>query len=74
MVRFQAAFSLGEAKGAAALDALAKIAARDGGNLWMRTAVLSSIAATESESELLTNAHAPSGEGKTMCGLLPFTS
>ncbi len=44
MVRFQAAFSLGEATGEASLKALAKIAARDAGNRWIRVAVLSSVA------------------------------
>jgi putative membrane-bound dehydrogenase-like protein len=44
MVRFQAAFSLGEAPGDEPLAALARIAGRDGSNPWTRTAVLSSIA------------------------------
>jgi putative membrane-bound dehydrogenase-like protein len=45
MVRFQLAFSLGEAnEDARALDALAWIAVADARNIWARTAVLSSIA------------------------------
>ena len=45
MVRFQLAFSLGEANGSpSAIAALASIAARDVHNTWTRTAVLSSVA------------------------------
>jgi len=45
MVRFQLAFSLGEANDdPRAITALATIAARDAGSVWARTAVLSSIA------------------------------
>ena len=42
-VRFQVAFSLGETDDPRALPALARIAKRDAGSLWMRTAVLSSV-------------------------------
>jgi len=41
-VRFQVAFSLGETGDKAAAKALAGIAKRDAGDVWMRTAVLSS--------------------------------
>jgi putative membrane-bound dehydrogenase-like protein len=41
-VRFQAAFSLGEAHGKRAAAALARMARRDGGDQWMRAAILSS--------------------------------
>ena len=44
MVRFQAAFSLGEVADPGALAALAEIAARDTKDPWTRTAVLSSVA------------------------------
>jgi len=45
MVRFQLAFSLGEAKNdPRAIAALATIAARDAASVWARTAVLSSVA------------------------------
>jgi len=42
-VRMQAAFSLGEMPGEAAIAALAKLAADDAGDEWIRAAVLSSI-------------------------------
>lgn len=42
-VRMQLAFSLGEMPGEAAIGALAKIAARDAGDPWIRAAVLSSV-------------------------------
>ncbi len=41
-VRFQVAFSLGETDDRRAAEALANIARRDAGDVWMRTAVLSS--------------------------------
>jgi putative heme-binding domain-containing protein len=41
-VRFQVAFTLGEIPGAGATEGLATIARRDGGDPWVRTAVLSS--------------------------------
>ncbi len=41
-VRFQAAFSLGETTDPRAAVALARIARRDAGDVWMRTAILSS--------------------------------
>ena len=44
MVRFQAAFSLGEVADPGAIAALAEIAARDAKDPWTRTAVLSSVA------------------------------
>jgi putative membrane-bound dehydrogenase-like protein len=44
-VRFQVAFSLGEARGPAAVAALAQLARRDGADPWIRTAVLSSATA-----------------------------
>ena len=44
MVRFQAAFSLGEVADPGAIAALAEIAARDATDPWTRTAVLSSVA------------------------------
>jgi putative membrane-bound dehydrogenase-like protein len=43
-VRFQAAFTLGDTDDPRAVEALARIARRDGGDHWMRTAVLSSCA------------------------------
>ena len=44
MVRFQTALALGEANGdSRVIEALARIAARDAGDVWTRTAVLSSI-------------------------------
>jgi len=51
-VRFQVAFSLGEYEGLQSekvVEALATIYANDGGNEWMRTAVLSSLAGREAE-------------------------
>lgn len=44
MVRLQVAFSLGAARGAETIPALAKIAHRDPGDRWIRAAVLSSVA------------------------------
>jgi putative heme-binding domain-containing protein len=41
-VRFRAANAIGDLKSEAAADALAKIAMRDGSDLWMRAAILSS--------------------------------
>ncbi|HEV7222417.1 MAG TPA: PVC-type heme-binding CxxCH protein [Pirellulales bacterium] len=43
-VRYQLAFSLGELKEAARLEALAKLARRDAGDRWMRLAIESSLA------------------------------
>src|SRR5205814_9240428 len=43
LVRYQVAFSLGEFSGAGRIEALARIAKRDGGDQWMRLAVLSSL-------------------------------
>lgn len=43
-VRFQVAFTLGETEGADATAALARLAARDGGDPWCRIAILSSAA------------------------------
>lgn len=51
-VRFQTAFSLGTVPGPQTIAALRKLAVRDGDDLWMRTAVLSSVAA--SADKLLT--------------------
>ena len=49
-VRLQAAYSLGESRDPlAAVDAIARIARRDGGDPWIRTAVLSSVAETSHE-------------------------
>jgi putative heme-binding domain-containing protein len=42
-VRFQTAFTLGETKDPKSLDALAKLARRDGDNSWIRAAILSSV-------------------------------
>lgn len=42
-VRYQAAFTLGEISSPAASDALAEIVLQDGGNSWIRLAVLSSL-------------------------------
>jgi len=43
-VRYQLAFTLGELKDAARLEALAKLARRDAGDRWMRLAIESSLA------------------------------
>jgi putative membrane-bound dehydrogenase-like protein len=48
-VRMQVAYSLGETKDPRAVDAIASIARRDGGDPWIRTAVLSSVAETSHE-------------------------
>lgn len=48
-VRMQVAFTLGEVKDEAATAALARIAARDAGDTWIRTAILSSAGQTASE-------------------------
>ncbi len=66
-VRFQAAFSIGEAATPEAAAALARLARRDGENTWMRTAVLSSAshAAPRLFTELLSDlkfAGSPTGE------------
>lgn len=42
-VRLQVAFSLGGWNSQAAIDALARISRRDAGDVWMRTAILSSV-------------------------------
>ena len=49
LVRYQAAFSLGELPGAKPVKALAAIAVRDGIDPWMRTAILSSVSACAGE-------------------------
>jgi putative membrane-bound dehydrogenase-like protein len=66
-VRFQAAFSLGQVKDPRAMDALARIARRDGGDSWMRTAVVSGVA--DSAPALLTALLSP-GEGEAAGELL----
>jgi putative membrane-bound dehydrogenase-like protein len=43
-IRFQAAFSLGEASGPTAAKALSKLARRNDSDAWMRVAILSSVA------------------------------
>ncbi len=48
-VRMQVAYSLGETKDPRAVDAIARIARRDGGDPWIRMAVLSSVAETSDE-------------------------
>jgi putative membrane-bound dehydrogenase-like protein len=48
-VRMQVAYSLGETKDPRAVDAIARIARRDAGDPWIRTAVLSSVAETSHE-------------------------
>jgi putative membrane-bound dehydrogenase-like protein len=48
-VRMQVAYSLGETKDPRAVDAIARIARRDGGDPWIRMAVLSSVAETSHE-------------------------
>jgi putative heme-binding domain-containing protein len=48
-VRFQLAFTLGEIVDPRAADALATIATRDAADLWIRTAVLSSVASTSDQ-------------------------
>ena len=48
-VRLQLAFALGEITGPGAADALATIAKRDAADLWIRTAVLSSVADTSDQ-------------------------
>jgi putative membrane-bound dehydrogenase-like protein len=48
-VRLQAALSLGEVRDRVSLDALARIAARDGSDRWIRTAVLSAIGGRAAE-------------------------
>ncbi|MBS0266590.1 MAG: c-type cytochrome, partial [Planctomycetes bacterium] len=60
-VRFQAAFSLGEATGPQVAQVLAKLARRSDGDAWMRTALLSSVANVASElfEILLLDAGAP---------------
>src|SRR5206468_1238958 len=50
-VRFQVAFTLGEMKDARAVAALAGLARRHAGDVWMRTAILSS--AAESADRIL---------------------
>ena len=66
-VRFQVAFSLGETNHQSAARALAGIAKRDAGDLWMRTAVLSSslkLAGGMLESLLADTEFAASSVGK----------
>lgn len=48
-VRFQVAFTLGEIKNDDALDSLVSIAKRDASDVWIRTAVLSSVADTSDQ-------------------------
>jgi putative membrane-bound dehydrogenase-like protein len=48
-VRMQVAYSLGETKDPRAVDAIGRIARRDGGDPWIRMAVLSSVAETSHE-------------------------
>lgn len=48
-VRMQVAYSLGETNDLRAVDAIARIARRDGGDPWIRTAILSSVAETSHE-------------------------
>ncbi len=66
-VRFQVAFSLGETDAPSAAEALASIAKRDAGDIWMRTAVLSSslqLAAGMLDSLLADSEFAKTSAGK----------
>ncbi len=67
MVRFQAAFSIGEVPGPKAVEALASLASRDAGSRWIRVAVLSSIAGrlTEFVEALAKTGHLDQPEGRT---------
>ena len=72
-VRYQLAFTLGEFSGEGRHAALARIARRDGGDPWIRLAVLSSVA--EGGGEVLSrlsadNAFRRSGAGRQMLGAL----
>jgi putative membrane-bound dehydrogenase-like protein len=57
-VRFQTAFTLGELNDSQAFDGLSSIAERDAADLWIRTAVLSSVSTKADQllSQLLSNA------------------
>lgn len=71
-VRFQAAFSLGEAVGPTAAKALARLARRDESDAWMRAAILSSIANVSADlfEDLLLNPQpAPQSFASTKSGL-----
>ncbi len=63
-VRFQTALSLGETDDPSALEALASIARRDGADLWLRTAVLSSV--SNRSGALLARLLSEPGEGNQM--------
>ncbi|MEZ6132662.1 MAG: CehA/McbA family metallohydrolase [Planctomycetaceae bacterium] len=67
-LRFQAAFSLGEADAASAAKALSQLAKNDGADAWMRTAVLSSsskLAASMLAELLCDETFAASSAGQT---------
>jgi putative membrane-bound dehydrogenase-like protein len=74
-VRFQAAFSLGETRDPRALSALAELATRDGADVWMSAAILSSAGESAEKLliELLQNRDwIGSGAGRDMIGRLAF--
>ncbi len=73
LVRYQVAFSLGEFTGSGRKEALARIAKRDGGDPWMRLAVLSSLSQGSGEVfALLTNdkPYRATPAGRQMLGAL----
>jgi len=76
-VRMQAAYSLGESQDSRAVDAVARIAKRDAGDQWIRTAVLSSVA--QSSHQLLIRlledrAFAASSNGREMAEKLAYVT
>ena len=68
-IRFQVAFSLGETDDPRAIAALSRLARRDGGDQWIRTAILSSVARSASKlfAELI---QTPTGESAVLAGII----
>jgi putative membrane-bound dehydrogenase-like protein len=70
-VRLQLAFTLGESPDPKALEALARLAERDGDDAWMRAAILSAVPTRAGRlADLLLHRHSEKGAGERLLGPL----